>query len=154
VPKAEAAAAAKAAESARPLTNGDFAAGLDGWHAEAGGDSFRVLADGNGKVLTTAGGKKDADTGRLFQCFAVPADATELRFSLRGGADIGKTHVALWHGDRLYRRMGGRDGDRPFRVRWDVKPLRGEVVTLEVVDGSTAPGGFIAVQGFELVRAK
>jgi len=42
----------------------------------------------------------------------------------------------------------------PFGVSWDVAPLRGEVVTLEIVDKSTSPWGFIGVQGFALDSEK
>ena len=69
---------------------------------------------------------------------------------LHGGANIRATYVALWHRDRLYRRMTARNDNTPFRVRRDVAPLRGEVVTLEIVDKSTSPWGFIGVQGFAL----
>jgi hypothetical protein len=154
VPKAEETAAAGAARTARPLTNGDFSAGLDGWRTEGGAASFRTFTRGKETSLTTFGNKKEADTGRLYQCFQVPADATELRFALHGGADARKTYVALWQRDRLYRKMTARDDNTPFRVRWDVRPLRGQVVTLEVVDESTAAWGFIGVQEFAMVREK
>jgi hypothetical protein len=150
VPKAEEEAAAEAARPGRPLTNGDFSAGLDGWHAEGGARAFRTFRQGKETVLTTFGKNKEADTGRLYQCFKVPPAATELRFTLHGGADAERIHVALWHGDRLHRRMTGRDDNTPFRVRWDVTALRGEVVTLEVVDRSTAAWGFLGAGGFTL----
>jgi hypothetical protein len=154
VSQAEVRALADAAASARPLTNGDFAANLDGWHSEGGAGAFRTFVQGHAKALTTFGEKKEADTGRLFQCFQIPADATELRFRLHGGADSDRTYVALWCGDRLYRKMTGRNDNTPFRVSWDVKPLRGQVVTLEVVDESTDAWGFIGVQGFALVSER
>jgi hypothetical protein len=154
VPKTEAALAAEAARVARPLTNGDFRGGLAGWQAEGGAKAFRTFAQGKETALTTFGANKDADTGRLYQCFKVPATATELRFALHGGADARKLYVALWHGSRLWRKMTARNENTPFRVRWDVKPLRGDVVTLEVVDQSTAVWGFIGVQGFALVGKK
>jgi hypothetical protein len=50
--------------------------------------------------------------------------------------------------------MTGRNDNTPFRVSWDVKPLRGQVVTLEVVDASTDTWGFIGVQGFALVSER
>jgi hypothetical protein len=154
VPKAEEAAAAEAARTARPLTNGNFTAGLDGWQAEGGAKAFRTFTQGTETTLTTFGKNKDADTGRLYQCFQVPADATALRFSLHGGSDARTTYVALWHRDRLYRRMTARNDNTPFRVRWNVVPLRGKVVTLEIVDNSTFPWGFIGVQGFAVVSEK
>jgi hypothetical protein len=146
------AAAADAARSGRPLTNGNFAAGLDGWQAEGGAGAFRTFRQGTETALSTFGKNKDADTGRLYQCFKVPSEAAELRFSLHGGADARTTYIALWHGARLHRRMTGRNDNTPFRVAWDVAPLRGEVVTLEIVDNSTAAWGFLGVQGFALAH--
>jgi hypothetical protein len=154
VPKGEAEAAATAARVSRRLTNGDFRADLEGWRIEGGAESFRTVTCGKESGLTTFGKNREADTGRLYQCFKVPGNATTLRFSLHGGADARKTYVALWHGDRLYRKMTGRNDNTPFRVQWDVRPLRGEVVTLEIVDESTAAWGFIGVQGLVLVDAK
>lgn len=151
VPKVEAEAAATAARVSRRLTNGDFRAGLDGWQIEGRAGSFRTFIRGKESGLTTFGKNRDADTGRLYQCFKVPADATALRFSLHGGADARKTYVALWRRDRLYRKMAAWNDNTPFRVQWDVRPLRGEVVTLEIVDESTSAWGFIGVQGFLLV---
>ncbi|HQU44822.1 MAG TPA: hypothetical protein PK867_18550, partial [Pirellulales bacterium] len=58
---------------------------------------------------------------------------------------------ALWHGPQLYRRLTARNDNTPFRVGWDVVPLRGKTVTLEIVDNSTAPWGFVGVQGFALL---
>jgi len=149
--KAEETAAAEAARTAQPLTNGDFTAGFDGWRAEGGAMAFQTFKQGTQTALTTYGKNKEADTGRLYQCFKVPADASVLRFSLHGGADSQRTYVALWHGPRLHRRMTGRNDKIPFRVAWDLVPLRGEVVTLEIVDKSVGPWGFIGAQGFRVV---
>jgi hypothetical protein len=154
VSKAEQEATADAARTNRALTNGDFSSGLDGWQTEGGGKLFRTSGQGKETTLTTCGENGERDTGRLYQCFRVPTDASELRFSLAGGADASKLRVALWQGDRLYRRMTARNDREPFRVRWDVAPLRGEVVTLEVVDDSTAAWGFISVAGFALTGKK
>jgi hypothetical protein len=150
VSKAEEEVAAEAARINRPLTNGDFTNGLDGWHTEGGGNAFRTQREGKETTLTTSSKNGERDTGRLYQCFRVPTDARELRFTLSGGADASKLRVALWQGDRLYRRMTARNDRAPFQVRWDVTPLRGEVVTLEVVDESTAAWGFLSVAGFAL----
>jgi hypothetical protein len=128
--------------------------GLDAWHTEGGGNAFRTQTEGKETTLTTWGKNGERDTGRLYQCFRVPTDARELRFTLSGGADTSKLRVALWQGGRLYRRMTARNDRAPFRVRWDIAPLRGEVVTLEVVDESTAPWGFISVARFELAGKK
>jgi len=154
LPKLEAAATAEAVSTARPLTNGDFTAGLDGWQTEGEAKLFQTFIQENTTALTTFGRKKEAGTGRLYQCFKVPADGTELKFLLHGGVDVQKTYVALWQGGQLYRKMTARNDNMPFRVRWDVTSLRGEVVTLEIVDESTAPWGFIGVQEFSLVGKK
>jgi hypothetical protein len=150
VPKAEAAATAEAGRTGRALTNGNFADGLDGWQAEGGAGGFRTFARGRVMALTTCGKNKEADTGRLYQCFKVPADATQLRFALHGGANSQETYVALWEGRRLHRRMTGRNDNTPFVVAWDLVPLRGKVVTLEIVDESKGPWGFIGIEGFTL----
>jgi hypothetical protein len=150
VPKAEEKAAAEAARTGRTLTNGNFADGLGGWQAEGGAREFRTFNQGKEMALTTCGKNKEADTGRLYQCFKVPADAAELRFALHGGADSRALYVALWHEGKLHRRMTARNDNTPFRVAWNVVPLRGKVVTLEVVDNSDAAWGFIGVQEFTL----
>ena len=154
VSPAEEVVAADAARTARPLTNGNFLAGLTGWQVEGGAKEFRLFPQGLETALTTAGRNKDADTGRLYQCFQVAADATKLQLALHGGADTQTTYVALWHGPQLYRIMSGRNDITPFQVEWDVVSLRGQVVTLEVVDKSTLFWGFIGVQGITLIGEK
>jgi hypothetical protein len=154
MPEKEEAAAADAVRNSRPLTNGDFTADLEGWQAEGGAKGFRIFTQGNQKALSTFGIEGDTNTGRLYQCFKVPADSTELRFSMHGGGDAETTYVALWEGARLYRRMTARNDNTPFRVAWDMIPVRGKVVTLEIVDKSAAIWGFIGVQGFTLVAEK
>jgi len=154
VSHSEEAAIADAARISRPLTNGNFSAGLNGWQVEGGAGAFRTYLEGKQTALTTFGKGKDVDTGRLYQCFKVPDHATELRFSLHGGADGRKTYVALWQRNRLWRRMTGRNDNTPFRVGWDVSALRGEVVSLEIVDESTTEWGFVGVQNFVLAGEK
>ena len=99
-------------------------------------------------ALTTYGANKEADRGRLYQCFEVPVNATELQFSLSGGADAANLYVALWEGERLFRKMTARNDNAPFRVRWNVEALRGKFVTLEIVDNKTGPWGFLTAEGF------
>ncbi len=152
--KEEKASEREAAETGRSLVNGDFTAGLDGWKPKGGARSFRRFGGVGGMGLTTFGSNGDADTGRLSQCFQVPSDADELRFNLSGGSDARRTHVALWHGAILWRWMTARNDNTPFQVRWDVSRLRGEVVTLEIVDESTNPWGFIGVQEFAIGARK
>ncbi len=151
VPPAEAVIAAEATKASRPLTNGDFAAGLNGWQVEGGAKGFKTFTLGSEKALTTFGSKKEADTGRLYQCFQVPDDANELRFSLHGGMNMQTTFVALWNGTQLHQRIAAKNDNTPFQVVWNVVPLRGKVVTLEVVDNSSTAWGFIGAHGFKLV---
>jgi hypothetical protein len=138
------------AETSRELVNGDFRSGFDAWRLQGGAGSFRILGTGSERILTTFGSRRDADTGRIYQCFQVPADAEVLRFMLHGGCDARKTYVALWHGEKLCRRMTARNDNTPFEVRWNVSSLRRAVVTLEVVDDSAKPWGFIGVHGFAI----
>jgi thiol-disulfide isomerase/thioredoxin len=146
-------AIAAAEQSARPLTNGDFHAGLDGWQVEGGAAAFRTFPHGEGWFLTTWGDRQDGNTGRLYQCFKVPDNAVELEFKLHGGGNVEKTYVALWRNDRLYQRLAARNSNTAHvEGRWDLIPLRGEVVTLEIVDRNTAGWGFIGVQDFNIVR--
>jgi hypothetical protein len=152
--KQDAAIERDVAQTGRTLAYGDFAAGLEGWRLEGGARSFRTFGQGDNVCLTTFGAHGDADTGRLWQCFRVPADAEDLRFTMHGGSDARKTYVTLWDGEKQWRWMTARNDNTPFQVRWDVSPLRGKVVTLEVVDESTKPWGFIGVQGFAVGARK
>jgi hypothetical protein len=152
--KEETAVERKGAETQRSLVNGNFVAGLNGWRLRGGARLFRRFGGAGGMGLTTFGENGDADTGRISQCFQVPIDADELRFNLSGGSDARRTYVALWHGAKLWRWMTARNDNTPFQVRWDVSSLRGEAVTLEVVDESINPWGFIGVQEFAIGSRK
>ncbi|MFM9960132.1 MAG: SUMF1/EgtB/PvdO family nonheme iron enzyme [Planctomycetaceae bacterium] len=154
VPEAEIAVAAEAAKTARPLTNGDFKRGLEGWEIEGGAKEFQTVTVEKETSLTTYGRNRDADTGRLYQCFQVPADATDLQFSIHGGSDLQTLRLALWNGPQLYRHTAARDDHLLFQYRWNVVPLRGKVVTLEIGDNSTAAWGCIGVQGISLISQK
>ncbi len=153
VPAVEAAATLDAARIARPLTNGDFTSGFDGWQREGDTSLFQLVPSEDKVTLITDANHKEAHAGRLYQCFKIPDNASELQFTLQGGADYRHAAVVLWRGGRLYRKMTARNDDIPFRVRWNVKPLRGEVVTLEIVDDGTIPVGSIGVHGFTLTGA-
>jgi len=143
-----------AATSKRQLTNGDFSNDLTGWATEGDAANFRIEPSGTAAALTTYGANKEADQGRLFQCFQVPANATALQFNLSGGADSANLYVALWNGPHLIRRMTARNDNAPFQVRWNVEALRGKTVTLEIVDHKTGPWGFIAAEAFTFLPAK
>lgn len=155
IPAAERARWAAAKESKRALTNGNFTSGLDGWTYEPlegahESPRFRVFDVGGERRLTTFV-RGDGDQGRLSQCFRVPEKATHLRFFLHGGCDPRRLRVSLWNGERLVRSMTGRDSNDPVELRWSLESVRGEVVTLEVLDQHTGSWGFIGVHGFEVI---
>ena len=152
ISSSEKTALALAAQTSRPLTNGDFSAGTQGWTAEGGGHSFGIWRDSIGIGFTTYGAHQDADTGRLYQCFKVPDDATALKFLLQGGSDEKRIYVALWRQDRVWKYATARNDNTHFAVEWDLTPLRGEVVTLEIVDHTRVGYGFIGVRDFAIVR--
>ncbi|HBO46229.1 MAG TPA: hypothetical protein DD670_20350 [Planctomycetaceae bacterium] len=134
----------------RPLTGGLFADGLVGWHLEGRPDGVRLIEKGKHTLATTEGGPDGTGPRRIYQSFVVPPEANDLRFYMAGGCDPKRLYVALWDGDRLWRRMTGGNGRAPFEVRWDLKPLRGRAVTLEIVDRKDGPWGFIEAGGFEV----
>lgn len=147
-------AIAEASQTNRPLTNGNFLKGFDGWHLEGGSGAFNLFPQGNGQALSTFGKRQDADTGRVFQCFKVPGDAETLAFKLHGGANAEKTFVALWSKGRRQGKLAAKNDNTPFPANFDLMKLRGEVVTLEIVDESREGWGFIGVEDFHIVRAK
>jgi hypothetical protein len=140
-----------AKQTSRPLTNGDFSAGLEGWTVEGSGD-FGVYSTPAGPAFTTYGAHQDADTGRIYQCFKVPKDATVLKFLIFGGSDEKKRYVALWQHEHVWHHATARNDNTPFEIQWDITPLRGEVVTLEIVDHDREPYGFISARDFLIVR--
>jgi HEAT repeat protein len=146
----ERAAIAAAERTDRPLTNGNFQHGLEGWIVEGGASSFGTFPRGEGRALTTFGEHQDADTGRLFQCFRVPEDASKLTFKLHGGANRKKTWVALWRKNDRHGQVAARNDNTPFQTHFLLTPLRGEVVTLEIVDNNTDGWGFIGVEDFHI----
>lgn len=152
IPPAEKQEIERANAARRPLANGDFSAGLDGWIAEEGAAGFRVFEEAGGKRLTTFGAARDDDTGRLYQCFVVPGDARELRLFLHGGCEPERLRVAFWRGEVLHRRMTARRDNVPFEVCWDARTIRDETVTLEILDRTGGKWGFIGVHGIEWVR--
>ncbi len=145
---AEQRALQSAKTSGRQLTNGDFSNGLTGWETEGDAGLFHIYASVTGSALTTYGPEKEANRGRLYQCFQVPANATELQFLMSGGCDSAGLYLALWNEGRLVRRLTARNDNTPYRVHWNVEALRGKFVTLEIVDNKTGPWGFIAAEGF------
>lgn len=138
------------AQRVRPLQNATFEREtFDGWTAE--GDSFALVrrADGSVELTTYVKPLGDAVRGRLAQEFTVPQDAVALRGLVHGGTES----IRLVRGDEVLRATRGpRTNDRELELRWNLELLRGETVRLEIVDGSTAPWGFVTVRGLELLR--
>jgi len=154
IPAAERKRIAAAARENRGLTNGDFAQDLRGWTAEPHPTPFRLFRAKTENRLTTFGKGRDADCGRLYQCFKVPANASELRFFVHGGCDPGRLRVNLWSETKLVRWMTGRNHNAPIEVRFSLADVRGRVVTLEIVDRSKSAWGFLGVHGFRVVSGR
>lgn len=148
IPETEQKSLAEGGTNGGSLVNGEFQNGLSGWQLEDGAAGFKVFQQGADRAVSTYGEKRDKDRGRMYQCVRIPEDAEELVFFLHGGCDRNNVYVALWNGDREIRRMTARDSNVPFEVRWNVKPLRGDLVTLEICDFSIKPWGFIGAHGF------
>ena len=142
----------EAERTSRPLTNGNFSKGFEGWNIEGGAAAFRTFGRGGRRSLTTFGDHRKADTGRLFQCFKVPEDAARLTFKLHGGANREKTYVAIWHKNSRHGQMAAKNDNTPFQAHFQLTAVRDEVVTLEIVDNSTDPWGFIGVENFRIVN--
>ncbi len=133
------------------FVNGDFSQGFHGWTNDRNGAEFEILTERDAKILTVSRSPFVPSGNRLYQCFKVPRDAAELAFSIAGGDASRKSYVALWLGNRLYRKMHGRHGIAPFRVRWSLREARGKVVSLEVVQGGDSIAETITVYPFSLI---
>ena len=134
-----------AEQTSRPLANGDFSAGIQGWTPEGGiSDEFGIYRESTGPAFTTYAAHKDFDTGRLYQCFKVPKDATSLRFSIKGGSDEKKLYVAIWRQGGVWKHATAHNDGTFVDVQWDLAPLRGEVVSLEIVDHARGTGDLSA----------
>ena len=48
--------------------------------------------------------------------------------------------------------MAAKNDNTPFQVYFHLTAMRGEVVTLEIVDNSTVAWGFIGVEDFRIVN--
>jgi hypothetical protein len=138
-----------ASAGTQALANAGFERGrLDGWNGT--GDAFATWQrpDGSWELTTYVDPAGDAVTGTLAQTFTVPANASELRCVLRGGTESIRL-VRAGEVVRESRGPGTNDADR--LVRWRIEEYRGEMLTIEIVDASKAPWGFLTVRGIELV---
>jgi len=143
----------EAEQSSRTLTNGTFAKGFEGWTIEGEDAAIRLFDRGDKQAVTTFGNRREKNTSRLYQCFEVPDDAVRLIFKVHGGGDLSKTYVSLWHKNSLHERVTSTYNNTPRERHFSLTSLRGAVVTLEVVDESTDPFGFIGVEDFRIVVA-
>lgn len=136
--------------AAKELVNADFASGdTRGWKSE--GEPFTVAlgVDGSRELTTYVKPLGDATRGRLSQEFTVPAEASELRFLIKGGSES----VRLWRGDELLRETRGRKtNDVETQARWTIDEFRGQRLRVEITDDSSARWGFVTVRKLELVR--
>ena len=69
----------------------------------------------------------------------------ELVFRLAGGRDQERLRVELWIDETRAFSTTGRQMDSMVRVSWDIRPHRGKMAEMRIVDQSTAPWGYIAV---------
>jgi len=152
VPDSEILAIESATRDARSLQNGNFRHGLEDWKVEDGTTAFRLFDINGERAITTYAAQKEVDRGRMFQCFKVPMNARELEFQLHGGSGP-QTYASMWKNQQLFCKMSARDDNTPFRVAWDLSSIRGKSVTLEIIDDSTQPCGFIGAHGFQLSTA-
>ncbi len=141
----------KSPELAESLLNPDFADGFVGWTQEGGADGFHLFRMNGQPAMSTFGKRKEKDTGRLYQQFRVPIDATELEFFVHGGEHPALS-ISLREDEQTLRRATGKNSNSPFNVRWDLRELRGKAVTLNIVDTHTGHWGFIGIHGLHLVR--
>lgn len=135
-----------------PLINGDFGAGdLAGWTVE--GDGFYLMKDGEGGYRLTsrwteAGDGKGAE-GRVWQEFRVDPDATHLSFQIFEGQGAVKL---LKDGEVLRRTFGPGASKGGMRARWNLTPLRGELLRLIIEDKYLDMRGFITLDGFKIEK--
>ncbi|QDV68119.1 Serine/threonine-protein kinase PknE [Rosistilla carotiformis] len=137
--------------SVEGIINGDFSDGLNGWTLEGGATGFRNFTHDGQPGLTTFGTQKDHNKGRMFQTFRVPMYAEALSFNVHGGRNQDTLWIALLHNQVSVNRVTGKNSTQGFDVEWDLSSLRGENVTLEIVDKSNAIYGFIGICWIKII---
>jgi hypothetical protein len=140
-------------------TRFDFDHGpLEGWSAI--GTAFESYPSqhkgpGQGDLVGTSGGfinsyhdkLSNAATGALRSApFALVGD--ELVFRIAGGRDPARLRVALWVDGKMVHATTGQQMDGMVRRSWDIRPYRGKMAEVQIVDESTEPWGYIAVDEF------
>ena len=115
---------------------------------------------GQGDISGTHGGflnsyhskLTNAATGSLRTApFALIGD--ELVFRIAGGRDPERLRVALWVDGKLARSTTGQQMDIMVRRSWDIRPYRGKMAEIQVVDDATEAWGYIAVDEIVQWRA-
>lgn len=133
------------------LQNGDFSEGLKHWELEGDAKTFQFFGTANDKILSTFGKSKDVDRGRVFQTFMVPMNADKITFDVSGGAG-NQVYISLKCDGKTHGRSSARNSQQRFPVEWDLKPLRGKQVTLEIVDeAGGGPWGHITIRRIKIV---
>ncbi|MBN1902126.1 hypothetical protein JW926_12450 [Candidatus Sumerlaeota bacterium] len=131
----------EAIKSGGILSNADFQNGLENWRKE--GDGSKFIPSASEKKVTTF------QKGRIYQTFIVPKNADKMTFLISGAMNPGELYIALWDREILWRKATGADAGNPAEIRWDVKPLRGKAVTLEICDYSSDPEDFLCIKNLE-----
>ena len=86
----------------------------------------------------------DLPTGRLMSPrFPLVGDIMVLRVG--GGHDPLRLRVALWVDGKPVAQATGLDSEHLSRREWDIRPHRGKLASLEILDASNAPMGHIMV---------
>lgn len=139
------------------VTNGDFSQGLQGWIIEGGATNFRLFRDrtfqdGNQVGLSTFGANRGDDTGRLSQSFKVPGNARALEWYLHGFHPPNNRVALLLDGEIYYRSTNAPNNNTPVRIEWDLRPLRGKKVTLEIVDLEVGEWRYFGTHAFKILR--
>ncbi|HTN03004.1 serine/threonine protein kinase [Planctellipticum variicoloris] len=128
------------------IVNGDFSKGLSGWTLDRGTE-FNTFPTRGGRAMTSHGRSRGASTGRMHQTFQIPDKARSLNWYVHG-AKVRAVHVALICDGKTIYRTAGPDSNTPVPVSWDLRPLQGKTVTLEIVDRDRRC--HIGAHGFEI----
>jgi len=160
---------AKQKNAAQDIVVEDFEAGdYEGWKIT--GDAFgqspqtkKTIANYQGDVKEAGKGfvnshnlrdgkKGDAPTGELLSS-PLKLERDYLTFLVGGGAHQGKTCVNLLVGGKVVLTATGRNNNQMHPHRWDVRPYRGQMAQLQIVDRFTGGWGNIGVDHFVLTDA-
>jgi hypothetical protein len=127
---------------------------LPGWSVGTAFEEYPSRESGRGQgVITGASGLfinsyhptlANGATGTLRSApFDLAGDL--LVFRVAGGRDAERLRVVLWVDGREVFSATGQGTDSMVRRSWDIRPYRGQKAELEIVDASTEPWGYLAV---------